>query len=437
MSGVKTSFVLHSKRHRQLYPESRYPLTHLVDRQTVARRCLHQATFLRRGIYSLVSSLALTLFVCGFFRTHVYLYNQLLGPFHVDRKALAIHVHNYDQNAWLPWRKEYFQVELDEDNIQNPASSVDTIRRFSDPRSRQRHVATYKRVSKPWMYVKLPTRTVTYFHRRFPFDFRLFTTSTLRCIVKRLVSDSDTNLNRWVEKAEYVQFINEEYAHNATRFNSLVLSKCGILVGYLYRPVHELAFLPTRDHTFYTSDMALDVTRAYASTIFLFVQSFLVVALFLSGIYHLFVYLSVLIRVRYLHLRGIFSFPLEFSSDLVEELYLLNSDDPVEEQLLQLDSYIQRSEHRFQNQMFVIENDLQHCFVVSLPANLNALRTDDTPFRICPVTDIQSIVHDRGICYGQHSSWIPWPSAFADSPQNYSEWLREVLLEASDHYRAQ
>ena len=128
---------------------------------------------------------------------------------------------------------------------------------------------------------------------------------------------------------------------------------------------------------------------------------------------------------------------MEFSSDLVEELLLLNSDDPVEEQLLQLDSYIQRSEHRFQNQMFVIENDLQHCFVVSLQTNLNALRSDDTPFVICPVTDIQSIVHDRGICYGRDSSWIPWPTAFVDFPQNYSEWLHEALIQASDQYRTQ
>lgn len=85
--------------------------------------------------------------------------------------------------------------------------------------------------------------------------------------------------------------------------------------------------------------------------------------------------------------------------------------------------------------MFVIENDLQHCFVVFLKANLNALRTDDTPFVICPVTDIQSIVHDRGICYGPDSSWIPWSPTFTDSPQNYSEWLHEALLEESDHFR--
>lgn len=437
MSAVRTSFVLHSKRNRLLYPESQYPLTHFLDRQNVARRCPHQSTFLRRAIYAIVGFLGLTLFVCGFFRTHVYLYNQFRGPFHVDRKALAVQVNNFHQNAWLPWRKEYFQVELGEDNIQNPASSAETIRRFSDPWARQRHTATYKRVSQPWTYVKLPTRPVTYFHHRFPFDFRLFTTLTLRCIVKRLVSESDTHLKLLIDKAEYVQFIDDEYTRNVTRFNSMVLSKCGVLIGYLYRPVHERAFLLAHEHTFTRDDIALDVTQTYASSLFLLIQVFLGLVLFSSGIYHLFVYLSVFIRVRHLHPRGILSFPLEFTSDLVEELFLLNSDDPVEEQLLQLDSHIQRSEHRFLNQMFVIGNDLQQSFVVFFPENLDALRSDETPLVICPVTDIRSIVHDRGICYGREASWIPWPMTFADSAQNYSEWLHGALLEASDHYRTQ
>ena len=430
MNWTKTSFVLHSTKHRLLYPASRFPLTHCVDRQNLLRRCPRQPTFLRRGIGLFLSCLALTLFVCAFFRTHVYLYNQLFGPFHVDRQALASNVKSYDEKHWWSWRKEYFQVELGEGNIQNPSSSHETIRRYSNPRTRRHHVATFKRVDWPSIYVKLPTQSVKSFHRRFPFDFRLFTFATLQCIVRRLGSPSD--------RTDYVRFIEEEYASNATRFNTLVLSKCGILVGHLYRPEHELVFLPSREHYFNSRDMALDITSAYASIFSLFVQSSLAMALLLSSIYHLVVYLSVLLHVRYLHPRGIFSFPLEFSADLVEELFLLNSDEPVEIQLFHLDGYLQRSEHRFQEQIFVIENDSQHSFVLLLRAPLNELgHIDDPPFLICPVTDIRRILHDQGICFGSDSSWIPWPTAIANSPQNCSEWLHEALMQTSDHYRRQ
>jgi hypothetical protein len=160
-----------------------------------------------------------------------------------------------------------------------------------------------------------------------------------------------------------------------------------------------------------------------------------------SGIYHLFVYLLRWIRVRYLHPRGIFPFPLEFSADLVKELHLLNSDDPVEEQLIQLDSYLEWSEHRFQNRIFVIENDAQHLFVLFLQFNLNGpfsqMPIDETPVVICPVTDIQRIVHRQGICYGPDASWIPWPMGIVFSRENYSVWLHQALMQTSDHYRRQ
>ena len=393
MSRVKTLFVLHSKRYRRLYPARRYPLTHLVDRQNVAWHCRGQSKKLRHVIYPFLLFLGFALFVSVFMRTHVYLYNQLLGPFHADQEVLAIHVNNYDQQApWWSLREEYFQVELGKEKIWNSNSSDETIRTFSDPETRQHHTATFKRVHRPSIYVKLPTPSVKYFHHQFPFDFRLFTASTLRCIVKRLASHSNTTFKQWIEKTESVQFINEDYARNVTRFNALVLSKCGIFVGYLYRPVYELAFLPTRSYLFESVDLALDVIAAYVSTFSLLAQLFLPMVMLLSGIYPLFVYLSVLIRVRYLHPRGIFSFPLEFSADLIKELRLLNSDDAVEEQLLTLDSYVRKSKYRRENQIFVILNDSQQTFVLFLRAypnrQVSQISIEESPFVICPVADI-------------------------------------------------
>ena len=442
MSRVKTSFALHSETNRRLYPASRYPLTHCIDRQNVAKQCLEHSMFLPRAIHSFLWSLASALIVCAIFRSHVYLYNEFFGPFHVDREALAVHVKNYDQHFRWALRKEYFQVELGAGNIQNPASHYETIRRYSDPKTRRDHIATFKTVDIPSIYVKLPSRSTKYFHRRFPFDFRLFTTSTIRCVFQQLpLNPTATIYRRWLNKSEYVPFINEEYARNITRFNSLVLSKCGILVGYLYRPEHELAFLPTRSYHFDSDDMALDVTSEGSPFWSLFIQSFLPTALLLRGIYYLSIYLSVLVRVRYLHVRGIFPFPLGFSADIVRELRLPTSDAAPEQYLLQLDSYVGRSEHRFQNQIFLIMNDSQYCFVIFLRAKLNELvndlHSDEVPFEMCPAADIQRIDPHQGICYGRDSSWMPWPREIVDSSQNYSEWLQQALIQTSVHYRLQ
>lgn len=372
MSRVKTSFVLHSETHRRLYPASQFPLTHFVDRQNVARQCFERRSFLRPAFYWFLSCFVFTLFVCAFFRTHLYLYNEFSGPFHVNHEALEGHVTNYNKHSWCQFRREYFQVELGGDNIRNPASSAETIRVVSDPETRRNHIATFEKVYRLSIYVKLPTRSMEYFHRRFPFDFRLFNLSTLKCVAKRLISDSNNTHAQWLDKSDYVSFIDGEYARNSTRFNSLVLSKCGVLVGYLYRSVYEIAFNGSRKHDFYPTTVAFDVSSAHASTLSLLFQSFLCMMLFLRGIYSLSIYLVVFIRGRCLHPRGISSFHLEFSADLVEELYLLNSDAPVEQQSLQLDSYLARSEHRFRNRMFIIENDAQHMFVLFLQVNPNS-----------------------------------------------------------------
>ena len=38
---------------------------------------------------------------------------------------------------------------------------------------------------------------------------------------------------------------------NSTRFNMLVLTKCRILIGYLYSSRYDLAFLGTREYEFH------------------------------------------------------------------------------------------------------------------------------------------------------------------------------------------
>jgi hypothetical protein len=219
----------------------------------------------------------------------------------------------------------------------------------------------------------------------------------------------------------------------------LVLTKCGILIGYLYRPMYEKAFLPTKEHTFYKSDIALDVTRQYYSFYSLLIGILIFLWLFCKAAFYLTIFLTNIIRFKFFHKYGILSFPLVLFQDVLDELWLLNIDDSPHEQLLQLDKFIQRSNHKFNNQLFIIEDNFEQLFVVLLRRNLyeNIIAANNvSPFIICSVTDIRKIVQYGGICYGEDLSWIPWPSTTTEE-QNYSEWLHEELMQISEHYKQQ
>ena len=277
------------------------------------------------------------------------------------------------------------------------------------------------------------------FTKHHSFDFSLYSIRTLQCIAKNLQLNSEITYTTWIEKSEYIKYISEEYSKNSTRFNILVLSKCGILIGYLYRPVYERAFLPAREYTFYENDIALEMTRPYYRFYPLVIGSLIFSWFFLKALFYLIIYLSNKIRLKFFDKYGFLSFPLELVPDVLEELWLLDIDEYPHKQLLQLDEMIQQSQYKINNQLFIIQNDYEQLFVVLFQINLHE-KTDCqdelSTFTICPVTDIRKIVQYGGICYGEDSSWIPWPTTTTQE-ENYSEWLHAELMELSEHYKKQ
>jgi hypothetical protein len=363
-----------------------------------------------------------------------------LGPFHQNFEEFIGHIKNFENGqSWFK-RIEFIQIELGENNIQNPIDTYKTIRRYSDPITRRNHISTYKKVKNLNIYVKLPTRSQNNFHAHHPFHFSSYSIRTLQCIAKTLQLKSEIIYKTWVEKSEYVKYINEEYAKNSTLFNILVLTKCGILIGYLYRPMYEKAFIPTGEHQFTKYDIAFDATRQYCSYYLLVICSLFFVWLFLKGLYYLLIYLSNIIRFKFLYKYGLLPISLDLLPDILEELWLLDIDDTPHKQLLQLDELIQRSQHKFNNQLFITETNIEQFYIVLLKTKLyEYLHFENdlsSPFIICPVNGIRKIVQYRGICYGEDSSWIEWPSMFTDE-HNYSEWIHEKLMEISKHYKEQ
>jgi hypothetical protein len=437
------SFYLHSFENRRLYPVSNYPLTHLFDRLNIDRYMLKQPSYVEHFIYAFILLLICILIGIIFFRLHIQVYNTIFGPFHFNEEQFVEYVNKYkyeEDQSFLSrlWKIEYIQVELNENNIQNPVSKYDTIRKFSDPRTRRDHIATYKRIKRPAIYVKLPTHSQKHFHAHHQIRFQSYSIRTLQCIIKNLPSSSTATYQTWIEKSDYIQFINKEYTKNSTEFNKAVLTKCGILIGYLYRPIYEKAFIPTAEHKFTEYDIALDMTQEYYPFYLFLICGLIFIWLFVKSLFYLILYLSNIIRFKFLHRFGIFSFSLELFPDVIEELWYLNVDGFPHEQLLQLDKFIQKSNYKFTQNLIIIQNNYNQLFIVILKINLNEklnIHDQSSPFIICPVTDIQKITVYGGICYGKDSSWIRWPAMTITNEQNYAGWLHEQLIEISDFYK--
>ena len=431
-----TWFYLHSYRNVRRYPLMKYPLTHSMNDQSLDYIVSKQSIYVKHFRLTFLLLFVFLFITMLFFRVHIYLYNSFFGPFHLNLNQFIQHVKYFpNDQSWFK-RIEFIQIELGEENILNPVDTYETIRKYSDPDTRRHHIATYKRVLKPYIHVKLPTRSQENFHTQHPFRFPSFSMRTLKCIVKRLQASS----SNWIEKSEYIQYINEQYAKNSTRFNMLVLTKCGILIGYLYSPYYDRAFLPTRQYEFRQDDIAFDATKQYCSfyrLIVLIACTLIFVFLFGKALFYLLIYLTNFIRLKFSKRICWLSFPLYLSEDVIDELWLLNVEGSPGQQLVQLDEMIDKSIYKFDQQLFVVQNSSQQWIIVLLQRKLHEqslANHSDSPFIICPVENIRKIVQYQGICYGNDSSWIEWPVTMTQE-ESYAEWLHELLMDISQDYR--
>uniref|UniRef100_A0AC34FBN2 RING-type domain-containing protein n=1 Tax=Panagrolaimus sp. ES5 TaxID=591445 RepID=A0AC34FBN2_9BILA len=417
-------FYLKSKENRRLYPPNEYPIIHSIYRQTVQDEFKKIENF--NGI--LIILFCSLLFM---YQTPFYMLNVFHGPQHLTLKEFSQHVRDYEygQNKF-----EYIQVELGENNIETPSSSYETIRQYSNPETRKpnEHIATFKYLKTPEIYIKLPTRHVNYVHKKFPFDFSKFSLETLKCVLNTLLTKSTKKFNKKIKvKSDLVDYIEAEYSKNSTSFNMLVLTKCGILIGYLYKPhdSSERAFKPKKEHYLYSNNIAFEASKPYVSYELLF--SFV---LFIVLVIYFMEYCYIYIKI------GIQSYPLTIKKEVKEQLKkFFNIENlPWYQQLLELDRLIQRCINKFKNQLFIIRNGNGVEFVVILSMKLENLKNyKKPPFTIFPISIIQSVTRE-GIHYIsgiRRESCYDWPTQSSKEKKAFAKWLHEYLIQISHRYR--
>lgn len=151
----------------------------------------------------------------------------------------------------------------------------------------------------------------------------------------------------------------------------LVLTKCGIFIGYLYSLQYELAFLPREEYSFRKNDLALDVSKQYCSIYPLIICTLIFLWLFGKALFYLLIYLMNYIRLEFYHRTCSFALPLDLSREIIDELWLLNIEGSPSEQLIQLDEMIAKCQYRFDQQLFVVQNSSQQWIVVLLQRKLH------------------------------------------------------------------
>ena len=209
--------------------EEKSPLMHLVDRRNLARVCF-PLTAPFSSFYALHRSC-----VSSFERMFISAISSSALFMSIAKSSRDMFNHQCVENRWS-WAKTIFSI------LRAPTKG------FEDTLILEHDGITLSPSRK-----LTGLRSTKYFHHRFPFDFRLFTIATLRCIIQLFASQ--------LNKTDYVPFIEEEYAIDRIRFNTFVLSKCGIFIGYLYGPERESAYFRARQQVFSSRDIALDVIK--------------------------------------------------------------------------------------------------------------------------------------------------------------------------------
>ena len=116
----------------------------------------------------------------------------------------------------------------------------------------------------------------------------------------------------WLEKSEMVTFLEGVRTRNLIVFNKAVIKECGIVVGFLQRPIDDQLI----KHNFLTYDVVLNMTDEY----FIFNKW---IVLFTVGLVLFIRFIVVYIQFWCLS-KNLDSFSVKLSMDVIKELDKLN-----------------------------------------------------------------------------------------------------------------
>ncbi|CAF4141615.1 unnamed protein product, partial [Rotaria sp. Silwood2] len=404
------------------------PLLKRIDSQY--RR--HNRNVLFKCILKVFKTQLIYLTVLVIFQCHNQLYNAWKGPFPMNLNQFQNHLHgSYYIFSSLLFQPEFIQIEVGEDNID--LSDQNSLKVLHGYFSYGPLLSTYHPIEistsytrEKALYVKLAADHRSCSQERYPYHFESFSFATLRCIVKQLAI-STSEFSSHSDKSVYIKKIEGIYNRNPRVFNQQVITKCGILVGYLKKYESDFVFKSHSNTPYQFSDHVriFDVSCYYTPYV-----SYLIICFF--G-YLLLVDLKILYPsiLDFIHRP-----PLNLHIYIQEELKKVNSLclADLNRGLLNADA-----RNNYFNQIFIIKNK----YLVMMQVNLNEksaeiLRQfyDKSPFIIIPIDYITNITSYSVVAlYNNYYQHVHFMTSNESCNLTPAEWLHERVVNLNSRYR--
>ncbi|CAF3331790.1 unnamed protein product [Rotaria socialis] len=373
------------------------------------------------------------------FRCPNRVYNAWKGPFPMKLNQFRNHLETsyklFGYQAFLSSRffftdPEYVQIELGRNAIDQNIKN--TIRVFNGHYSDGKLQYTLNRVlegtidkSNMVLYIRFAPPEHFYSEIRYPYDFQSFSTNTLRCIIQQL-NVSSSEFMQWSEKSMYIKNIENIYNQNPKEFNRKVIIKCGILIGYLYRPTNEYFFPSYKYEAYrYHEDLRIFNASFFYTPSCSYIFLCIIVCLLFKDVVYLVVAGVTLIFPRFQIVHRYTQKQMKKANiDCVNQL----------DQLLLHTT----NENNHGNHLFIVDNE----YLAVLMVDLNEYREpilrqfyEDTPINIFPIHEIDTVRSDCIVFNNDHGSSFSFPTYQYNRNWEPADWLHERLMAFNEEYR--
>jgi hypothetical protein len=371
------------------------------------------------------------------FQCHNRVYNAWKGPFPMNLEQFRNHLEtNYHlfgykslfSSRWFLFQPDYVQIELGKNTIDQSAANA--LRVFYGHYSYGKLLYIFHRIIEPTIdtshmtvYVKFSAYEQSYSKIRYSYHFQSFSITTLRCIVEQLAISS-TEFIRWYEKSIYIEKIEQMYDQNPIVFNMKVITKCGIIIGYLYQPTNEYVFpgYSYTYHTFNKNARAFDASSSYTPY-----MSYVLVALFIY-----FLFQTVVRLVRVVPQLVCSSFPILHSS-IQEQMKESNITSLENLNDLLLDTSYNNNYH---DHFFIIYGKYLVILKIDLHENNEEILRkfyQNAPFIIIRLHAIKNVRSDCIVL--KNCRYVDFPVQRYNNSYNPANWLHERLMILNNQYR--
>ncbi|UJR11896.1 hypothetical protein I4U23_016074 [Adineta vaga] len=366
------------------------------------------------------------------------IYNAWQGPFPMNftefRTYIETPINSLDDYGAMDFLRqlffpsEYVQIELGENLIDE--SMKNTFHLYENDQSEGQLISVFNQIVEPSMntksfnvLVKFSAYDQPYWKIHYPYKFQSFHLNTLQCIVQQL-NISSIQYEQWSDKSLYINHIEQIYNENIEIFNKKVIRKCGILIGYRYRPANEKIFRINTNKSYYLDKnnvRLFDASCAYTCYI-----AYIVICISICySLKNLVEFVTLLNQFFSLTIS-----PMEYVFE--KEKKMISSEN------FDLILYETNFRNNYHDRLFIIYDKYLVMLMIDFEEKNEKILEkfyEKSPVIILPIEKIFYVAYDRILLDIYHRELIDLPQCVNSIHFNPSNWLHERLMILNEQYR--